>query len=1214
MRNLRNARFHLCRDAIGATAACWDAGKNEVVVAFGPTIEEPRVRLARIVDQNQLNCHDIASWDVLESYPGQIVDRVASLHYFGDLAAVCAIMAGGDIVMIHEESPGSYEAAHIEIVGSVDTGIAAARWSPDEEVLAVVTTSGNLILMSRSFDTISETPLAPADLAASKHVSVGWGKKETQFKGRGAAKALRDPTIPEIIDDGTLSPTDDVSAVTISWRGDGEYVAINSTEAIDNGTTEAEEALSERKRRRVIRVYSREGVLDSASEPVDGLESHLSWRPAGNLLAAVQRKAAFPGRSDSQDEFNIVFFERNGLRHGQFALRLPSTGATEGPTSLDWNTDSTVLAITYESAVQLWTTGNYHWYLKQELNTSPRQPLTLWHPEKPLLLATAASNGLVCAEYIFDTARGSLTPPHDHGSVAVIDGRTIKLTPLRAANMPPPMSLFELPISLPAVDVAFAPQDDVIAVLTSFGLELFTWSWSSPGKRPSKPTALAHLAIGLSRSGHLYANERQLAKNCTSYIVTDDHLVFTTSNHLLKFVHLSEAHDLEVPLDDPGVDERCRNIEQGAQLVTSIPSSLCVVLQMPRGNLETIYPRAMVVSGIRKLIDALDYRNAFAFCRSQRVDMNILYDHKPQQFLENVGKFLEQLNDARNEDVSQTMYKDTKNVKISSAFRSQEAVQVASAPATVSANKVNTICDAVLAELAARRKSNLQNLITAHVSKTPPAIDDGLSMVAQLVGDTATAEARALSARAVEHICFLVDVNLLYKHALGLYDLNLTMLIAQQSLMDPREYIPFIQKLHGMSETWRKFSIDDYLERHEKALVHLADFNDFDKFVEYTGKHRLYTKALSIYRYNSARLAVITNAYAEYLESQSKYREAGLAYESLKNYGKATSCYQSAGVSCWRECLFAAQSQNPPLSSEVFNELASTLIDALLEARDYSSASKIQLEYLDSVEGVRTLCKGYEFAEAIRICSLRRRMDLLQSEVDPGLGDALSSLTELLADCRTQLKSQVPRVLELRRKALEDPFGFYEGERQGGDDVPDDVSIAASSRVSTGASLFTRYSKGSAATGKTGETGGTGTTQQLRNRKKREEKKRARGRKGTVYEQEYLVNSLRRLVERVERARPEVQRLVVGLIRRDMAERARAIETLMADLIEACQVAICEVWQQPGVPGSAQGAPGMMGSILSSGNGDAAQQDDGVAQSIAIAPTIAAFERLSLLG
>lgn len=36
---------------------------------------------------------------------------------------------------------------------------------------------------------------------------------------------------------------------------------------------------------------------------------------------------------------------------------------------------------------------------------------------------------------------------------------------------------------------------------------------------------------------------------------------------------------------------------------------------------------------------------------------------------------------------------------------------------------------------------------------------------------------------AIEHMCFLTDANRLYSHALGLYDLELTLLVAQQAQM-----------------------------------------------------------------------------------------------------------------------------------------------------------------------------------------------------------------------------------------------------------------------------------------------------------------------------------------------------------------------------------------------------------------------------------------------
>lgn len=48
------------------------------------------------------------------------------------------------------------------------------------------------------------------------------------------------------------------------------------------------------------------------------------------------------------------------------------------------------------------------------------------------------------------------------------------------------------------------------------------------------------IAFGLSRNGHLYANSRMLLKNCTSFLITTAHVVVTTSNHLVKFIHLTD--------------------------------------------------------------------------------------------------------------------------------------------------------------------------------------------------------------------------------------------------------------------------------------------------------------------------------------------------------------------------------------------------------------------------------------------------------------------------------------------------------------------------------------------------------------------------------------------------------------------------------------------------------------------------------------------------
>ncbi|OIW27415.1 RNA polymerase II elongator-like protein [Coniochaeta ligniaria NRRL 30616] len=1303
MRNLRNIRHSFWKGDVDFTATCWDAANDEVLATFGPTEQDSTIGLVRLSSSNaspKLLCKTVASWDAPSPDPDLTVDRIVSLHHFGENATTCLVLEGGDIIIVQETDAS--KDAHIEIVGSIDAGITAARWSPDEELLLITTKANTVLYMSRTFDGITEASMTAEDLKASKHVSVGWGKKETQFQGKGAkAKALRDPTIPETVDEGNLSSKDD-GRETISWRGDGAYVAINS---IQPGS------------RRVIRVYTREGVLDSVSEPVDFLEGSLSWRPSGNLIAGIRRT--------SDTKIEVVFFERNGLRHGQFELRIPadSRGAADD-ISLEWNSDSTVLAVILKDRVQLWTTGNYHWYLKQEIMTGSKRSCFSWHPEKALRFAAATSGKIIVQEYIFFTHRGSITPPNDFGVVGVIDGQILKITPFRTANVPPPMAMFEIETESSIIDVVFAPDNSKLWVLHHSGINTYSLGTkdsrclaprgstrsvfngtdervplqfsvsgdhgvrilsvsenstvisSDPSAPESKDGAMSEigadsvssiglytvngsprifaqehfgrllqvsfdtteplpvsfqthlpwteivehngelLAFGLSKGGHLYVNSRQLVKNCTSFLVTPSHLIFTTSNHLLKFAHLDRPDDMEVPADDPEVDERCRSIERGAKLVTAMPTNMSLVLQMPRGNLETIFPRAMVVAGIRQLIDEMRYDKAFATCRTQRVDMNILYDHRPDLFLNNVSLFLEQLEDAsyidlflsslREEDVTQAMYKDTRPVTSQQFLpANQDAAQATTLTASTS-SKVNSVCDAVLKTLQTHKNANLQNIITAHVCKSPPALDDALQMVAGLMS-----EDEALVERAVEHICFLADVNKLYDHALGLYNLDLALLVAQQSQRDPREYLPFIQNLHQLPSLRREFAIDDHLSRREKALGHLKSLNVFDEVQKYTVKHNLYKTALNLYRYDEASHKSLTELYASHLGSVSNFREAGLAYESVQNFAKATSCYSSAGATSWRECLFAASQQKPALSPESLAALAADLAEALYEAKDYAGAAAIHAEHLGDVrEAIRCLCRGSLFADAMRLAVLRGRAELLETAVDGGLADALSGTTEFLADCKAQLKAQVPRIIELRRKAVEDPLGFYEGDaRGGGGDIPDDVSVATS-RVSTSASLFTRY------TGKAGSVGtvGSNVSRATSKNRKREEKKRARGRKGTVYEEEYLVNSVRRLVERVEGTREEIERLVFGLVRRGMAERARAVEALVAEVVEGCKVAAEQVWppaakevvaRDEGEGENGYRAAGGAGVFLESLEAKTVKQEP---------PVIAGFSRLSLLG
>ena len=134
----------------------------------------------------------------------------------------------------------------------------------------------------------------------------------------------------------------------------------------------------------------------------------------------------------------------------------------------------------------------------------------------------------------------------------------------------------------------------------------------------------------------------------------------------------------------------------------------------------------------------------------------------------------------REEDVSKTMYKETVPAK---GTRVTDKEQGSTASATMdfsnkkqAISKVDCICEAFLTVLRSRHTTNLQNIITAHLCKSKPDIESGLSVIADLhEKDPGFVEA------AVEHICFLADVNAIYETALGMYNLPLALLVAQQS-------------------------------------------------------------------------------------------------------------------------------------------------------------------------------------------------------------------------------------------------------------------------------------------------------------------------------------------------------------------------------------------------------------------------------------------------
>lgn len=110
-------------------------------------------------------------------------------------------------------------------------------------------------------------------------------------------------------------------------------------------------------------------------------------------------------------------------------------------------------------------------------------------------------------------------------------------------------------------------------------------------------------------------------------------------------------------------------MERGSKIVTVVNDN--VILQMPRGNLETIQPRALTLHTAGSLICKCDYKRLFQLFRKHRINMNLIVDHQPQTFLLNVARFVQQINDPNDislflseltdVDVTRGIYKDFYN-------------------------------------------------------------------------------------------------------------------------------------------------------------------------------------------------------------------------------------------------------------------------------------------------------------------------------------------------------------------------------------------------------------------------------------------------------------------------------------------------------------------------------------------------------------------------
>ncbi|MBW0486571.1 hypothetical protein O181_026286 [Austropuccinia psidii MF-1] len=422
---------------------------------------------------------------------------------------------------------------------------------------------------------------------------------------------------------------------------------------------------------------------------------------------------------------------------------------------------------------------------------------------------------------------------------------------------------------------------------------------------------------------------------------------------------------------------------------------------------------------------------------------------------------------------------------------------------------------------------------------------------------------------AVKYIIFLSDVNELYNFALSMYDLSLVILIAQHSQKDPKEYLPFLQSLRDLEPEMRKFKIDDQLGNYSLAVRHLSAAGEdrFDAVLNYTTLHSLYAEALDMYSGNSAKTKALRKLQGVWLVETNKVFEGGLAFELADEVKEAVKCYQQAEA--WQE-MFALISQN----EGDFNiaQCAEDMAKRLSASGRYLEAGTVLLEYGDHLhEAITALCDGQAFSQAIRVALSKSQPGLVVEVVMPAAEEFAESLSEELVQLQEQLTKQVDRLAELKLARDTNPDLFFLNNMDENNGALDGVN--AMTDVSTVFHTdYSRYTQGFQKSHSVATSRAAHSSFRTSSLRKKEAKKKAAGKKGSIYEEEYLLSTLAKVcTEKLPSLQNTLGSLLpafVQMIKFDLTSKDKLIDVSkrLQDQLEKLQHEIFkkvnEVWDE----------------------------------------------------
>ncbi|CAH8517463.1 unnamed protein product [Schistosoma turkestanicum] len=692
---------------------------------------------------------------------------------------------------------------------------------------------------------------------------------------------------------------------------------------------------------------------------------------------------------------------------------------------------------------------------------------------------------------------------------------------------------------------------------------------------------------------------------CSSFIGLSDYLIVTSIKKLLICVSLlfnsSQINDpnsllkellsrLNIPSElDISTGKPPRNwyndnlhpIESGSVIVTAIPNDTKVILQMPRGNLEEIHPRALVLAYLCKLLNSKQYEQAVKMMRRHRINFNLLHDHNPNLFLSNIKQFLQSIEDPDlitlfisdlvDEDVTETIYHK---------FYSKSSEHHQS---TSTVSKLERITDILIDEMEKYNSTKLiVPIITCYAKKVPPNYEAALLRLKRLHenGDINTWNS------GLRHLQYFATPIELYKVALGTYDLNFATTMAQRTQLDPKEYLAELNELNSLTNdleksqcntieeasAYQRFKIDHSLKKYSKAVLHLIESGCQHKaeLLSYVKAHHLYSQVTEVLPQNSEEFKIICQLWADYLISSQNLVYAGQIYMKGGFYGLAAKAFLSAtNTQLW--CIAAANSRqlndktNTDLSND--NYLSNTeirtqaqrLAARLKDLRRHQEAIQIYIDFLeDPIMAIRTACESFLWMDAHRLALLYNKQEFLNQILKSSLMQHYSMLNEQLTKSIDTYDKLYDRLITLRRlhkeQAETQRFIQMHGDREYFDDNFSESDINSDTSSMSGESITSSMSRISLRTSASKKSGRSTKA------KRKLDAKKWSSKPGSKYEEVGLLHELTQSIESGQSLANEVMDSLTEFWHTNMFGEGRTLIRSTNELLRKQKQGLSSIW------------------------------------------------------